>query len=77
MSFVMASSILGALRDSAEVLFLVGSEPLWLVLWGSGLLVTGAAIRSLLAPNRRFHINEGEAHLNRIAEHRSLSESRA
>ena len=33
MGFVMASSIMGALRDSVEVLLSGGSESLWLVLW--------------------------------------------
>ena len=34
MDFVMASSILGIVRDSAQMLLLGGSESLSLALWG-------------------------------------------
>ncbi len=77
MSFVMGSSILGALWDSAEILLLGGSEPLSLVLWGSAFFATAAAMKALLAPTRRFHMTESKAQLNCVAEHRSLTESRA
>ncbi len=77
MDLVMVSSVLGALRDSAEMLLLGGSESLSLALWGSGLLAIAAWVKGSLAATHRFHVRERQAHLSYISEHRSLKESRA
>ena len=65
MDFVNGSSILGVLRDSAEVLLLGGSESLSLVLWGSALLAVGAGVKALLAPTQRlnFQATSGQREL--------------
>ena len=77
MDFLIASSILGVLRDSAEVLLLGNSESLSLVLWGSVLLAVGASVKALLAPKRRFNVRQPQAHVNYVSEHRSLTQGQA
>ena len=76
MGSVMASSIFGALRDSAEMLLLGGPESLSLALWGCGLLVLAAWVRAS-HERHRLGAKERQAKLNYLSEHRSLTESRA
>jgi hypothetical protein len=71
MDFVMASSILGVVRDGAQMLLLGGSESLSLAIWGSGLLAMGA-----LARRHHFRVAGGKVPVNYLAKHGSLTESR-
>jgi hypothetical protein len=77
MDLVMASAILGALRDGAELLFAGASESVSLVLWGSGLLALGAGVKWLLAPTHRLHASKSQGEVAFVSEHGSLTESRA
>ena len=77
MDLVMASAIWGAFRDSAMVLFSGPSESLSLVLWGSGLLALGAGLKWLLAPTRRVPATKSREQVAYVAEHGSLTGSRA
>jgi hypothetical protein len=77
MDLVTASSVIGALRESAQVFLSSVPESISLTLWGCALLLISGSVRSLVAPAHRVPVTQSRARAQYGSKGQTLSESRA